>query len=1025
MLSKDNIPQEEESMKKNWKKGIVALLCGMVALTAGGFAACDGGSEPPPGGPGQEGTSEAAAIATPVVTFTDAGATWEAVAGATSYKYKINGGAEQSTTERTVALQEYDTIQVKAVGDGDKKLDSAWSQMIGYVFWDKLEKPVVTLTGNRASWEAVDKAVGYKYQINDGEEQYTEELYVDLEDGQYIRVKAVASGYPQKDSNYSSNTVTYRAVEITVTAGIGGAVTGGGRYDKGAIATITATANEGYKFVRWSDGDTNATREITVTEAKTYTAEFAKEEYVVLVGCEASEGTVTGNDTYEYGEIATIEATAKEGYEFVRWSDGNTNATREITVTGNVSLTAEFAKKTYTVAVSCDTSKGTVTGGNTYEHGASVTITATANETYKFVRWSDGDTNATRTFTALEDKTLTAEFAIKTYTVTVIKKVSGETVTDNLVGKISGDGDFTHGTSGTLTAETQNSDYYFAGWYDGDTQISPDASYTLSNVTEDVILTAKWELNAVVLTLVSDFDIAGILNGSGTYTVGYNVTLTATPGKNYTFLGWYDGDTQLSAATSCSYTITKDTTLTAKWRDDWVNVDTGNGHRGYAYWTFEQLGNGVMPIIGFNSPNASTDDMGRTEGFASQINDANYQVLKDSGVNTIVCWWNGLPNDNMKDDILQELDLSEKYGIVYIVADRDALSVNSAADLAQFDWYMSKPAYGGTILYDEPGAIDFPQIAAATRAWENSKYANTLPYINHLPNYASMDQLTYDGNMGGYWTDDGTFVRTKPDYTGQSFNNYEGWVKLYLDTVKPQMFSYDYYPYLITNPTFFRDSWYTNLSNVRYYTAQAGVPYWVYGQLGGWPEYGQVFDENTKHLTYGHTALQFNSMLSYGAKGIQYYNYFMPPNYASVGDLTSATMVDGTPTPYYGHIQKINKQVAAIDHVLLRCAWKGIIQLNNSPAPISSGDIVSSYGALASSSAVGDAIVGCFEYRDLGYAYYVTTNNVYEASTVTLNFNGNYTLTKIQDGVESATSGSSITLNIPAGEGVLVVAHNN
>ena len=316
---------------------------------------------------------------------------------------------------------------------------------------------------------------------------------------------------------------------------------------------------------------------------------------------------------------------------------------------------------------------------------------------------------------------------------------------------------------------------------------------------------------------------------------------------------------------------------------------------------------------------------------------------------------------------------------------------------------MSKPAYAGTILIDEPGAVNFADISAATRAWETSSYSNTLAYVNNLPNYAAQWQLEDCQGTGG-------------SYSG-SFSNYEQWVKLYLDTVKPQVFSYDYYPYLFTQPSYFRDGWYTNLSNVRYYTAKAGVPYWVYGQLGGWPEYGQVIDDNTLHLTYGHTALQFNSMLSYGAKGIQYYNYFMPPNYAhNSKNYTSATMADGTATPYYEHIQKINKQVAAIDHILLRCAWKGIIQLNNSPAPISSGDIVPNYGALTSSSAVGDAIIGCFEYRDIGYAYYITTNNVYNASTVTLNFNNSYTVTKVQEGVESTATGSSVTLTIPDAE---------
>lgn len=61
---------------------------------------------------------------------------------------------------------------------------------------------------------------------------------------------------------------------ITVNAGTGGTVSGGGEYDNGTTATLTATPSTGYKFKQWSDGDTNATRTITVTANATYTAQF-------------------------------------------------------------------------------------------------------------------------------------------------------------------------------------------------------------------------------------------------------------------------------------------------------------------------------------------------------------------------------------------------------------------------------------------------------------------------------------------------------------------------------------------------------------------------------------------------------------------------------------------------------------------------------------------------------------------------------------------------------------------------------
>lgn len=72
--------------------------------------------------------------------------------------------------------------------------------------------------------------------------------------------------------------VTYEVPSsvITVNAGTGGTVSGGGEYENGTTATLTATPNAGYVFKQWSDGNTNATRTITVTANATYTAEFEK-----------------------------------------------------------------------------------------------------------------------------------------------------------------------------------------------------------------------------------------------------------------------------------------------------------------------------------------------------------------------------------------------------------------------------------------------------------------------------------------------------------------------------------------------------------------------------------------------------------------------------------------------------------------------------------------------------------------------------------------------------------------------------
>ena len=61
-----------------------------------------------------------------------------------------------------------------------------------------------------------------------------------------------------------------------------------------------------------------------------------------LVASPAGGGTVTGAGVYDAGSEVTINAAPASGYTFKKWSDGNTNAERMVTVDGDMSLTATF-----------------------------------------------------------------------------------------------------------------------------------------------------------------------------------------------------------------------------------------------------------------------------------------------------------------------------------------------------------------------------------------------------------------------------------------------------------------------------------------------------------------------------------------------------------------------------------------------------------------------------------------------------------------------------------------------------------
>ena len=106
---------------------------------------------------------------------------------------------------------------------------------------------------------------------------------------------------------------------------------------------ISVTTNIGYHFVQWSDGDTDNPRSLVLTQDTTLTAEFAINTYTLTTKSNGN-GNVTGNGTYNHGENVIISAIADIGYQFIRWSDGNTDNPRTVVLTQDATFSAEFAQ---------------------------------------------------------------------------------------------------------------------------------------------------------------------------------------------------------------------------------------------------------------------------------------------------------------------------------------------------------------------------------------------------------------------------------------------------------------------------------------------------------------------------------------------------------------------------------------------------------------------------------------------------------------------------------------------------------
>lgn len=136
---------------------------------------------------------------------------------------------------------------------------------------------------------------------------------------------------------------------------------------------------------------------------------------------------------------------------------------------------------TYTITLSVDPEGGgTASGGGSVSEGTNVTLTAVPAQGYEFSGWREGteivSTDATYTFQASADRSLTAVFTvmIPTYTVTLsIDPAQADW------GSVSGGGRYQDGTSVTVTA-TPAEGYQFVAWQEGGQNVSTDASYTFT-----------------------------------------------------------------------------------------------------------------------------------------------------------------------------------------------------------------------------------------------------------------------------------------------------------------------------------------------------------------------------------------------------------------------------------------------------------------------------------------------------------------------------------------------------------------
>ena len=242
--------------------------------------------------------------------------------------------------------------------------------------------------------------------------------------------------------------------------------------EKGKTAhfnAVTALADEEYRFVGWSDGKEDAFRIDSLTESKEFSAIFEKIPYYTVNYSAGEGGEVEGelSQRLENGRYTSyVTAKATFPYRFAGWSDGSTEEKRRDLADSDKNITAIFTNE---VTVSYLTTEGGYIFGAKQQkmiYGESgQSVMAVADPGYRFVSWSDGNENTSRTDVLTEDIEITAIF-VRYYTIEFSCGNSFGSILGNLTQRVD------EGTLSETVTAVADEGYDFMCWSNGETSAS-------------------------------------------------------------------------------------------------------------------------------------------------------------------------------------------------------------------------------------------------------------------------------------------------------------------------------------------------------------------------------------------------------------------------------------------------------------------------------------------------------------------------------------------------------------------------
>jgi len=320
------------------------------------------------------------------------------------------------------------------------------------------------------------------------------------------------------------------------------------------------------------------------------------------------------------------------------------------------------------------------------------------------------------------------------------------------------------------------------------------------------------------------------------------------------------------------------------------------------------------------------------------------------------------------------LDAAQRHGLRAMLQS-DLLHpdvLDNPAKRAELDALVDRvkmhPAMEAYYLTDEPGAGAFAALGRLVDYLRRRDPAH-LAYINLFPTYANEEQLGvsanaadrarvgYPQNFAGVGTDDGTVLR------------YREHLKRFVETVKPDLISYDHYHFLKPDKdgkNVDGGQYFLNLALIRMAAIEAGKPFLNIIQANTIEKSWRL--PNAAELRF----LVFTTM-AYGGRGISYFTYWGPTNYGGLYQ-------DGKPSPLLSPVITLNREIAKLGPALMQLDSTGVYHTGKLP-----------YGtqAIVSNSPVQilgscDFVLGLFGKAGNTTAFMVVNRDYMKSSRATL-----------------------------------------